>query len=177
MTTTTDQATTVDTPLTVPSHPSFCDGGLACEAPQHAPAEWEHRGQVTTWHVSGRRLSLALVRCDGYSPRKGGHQRGDVEVELTIVDTEVCDAEGNLPEISLLLHTEQLSQLSSFLEQYGTEVARQDEAPEGLYDMPSDQLPKRDGRTKAQEIWDAVAIGSLAARAGQRTPVLGGGSL
>ncbi len=106
--------TTTDETTTTSRHPSFCEGGIACEVPRTQPADWTHRGRVTTFHLEDQRVELALLRADGHSRGKQ-YERGEVEVELQVTETAFFDAQGNEVSVALRMRPAQLERLLSFL--------------------------------------------------------------
>jgi hypothetical protein len=152
--TTTDQP---NTPPVAAVHPTFCEGGIPCERRQHLPADWTHRGRETTWHVMDTRFTLALVRHDGQNVRDG-YRRGEVSAELTVTEKAFEDSDGNAISVTVTLSPDQLARFASFLEEYRSEVGWHADADK-IYDMPASELPKERGQTKAQEVWNAIALG------------------
>ena len=105
-------------------------------------------------------MTLALVRGDGQ--RQGaGYQRGEVEVEVSITDTGSCCKDRDDITSAVALTAGDIDRLLTFLEGYRAELRRLSEDPWNRpeADYWTDDLPKRDSMTKAQEVWNAIRLG------------------
>jgi hypothetical protein len=148
------------------SHPSFCEGGIGCERALIAPADWRHEGRETTWYADGTRMTLKLVRHDSRC-RGGEYTRGRPSVELTVTEAECLTAEGDEITVTAELSLGRLRLLLDFLTEYERQAVEADDSTRaGVYDMPTDELPKRDGATRAQRLWNALELGAEAERLG-----------
>lgn len=137
------------------SHPAFCEGGIACE--RSNGRDWAHEGRETTWHAGDTQLSLRLVRRDELVGET--YHRGQVRAELLVRDTAVPAADGNVLEVLVELPADRLARMADFLAEYGRELSRWVHADPEHYDMPAAELPRRNGMTRAEEVWTAVQAG------------------
>lgn len=145
-------------------HPLWCEGGISCEKTHcggDVVTDWTHEGRETAWYARDKRVTLGLVRSDGFS--EGGYRRGRTEVEMSVADLSVMDDRGNLPEVILELDSGQIQRLIDFLIEYRDLTANLHDAG-AAFDMPSAELPRRHGgMTKAEEVWNMLELGADAA--------------